>query len=532
MNCGNSLRLVAVLLAGSFSQCETTPSTTDGSALDLGTDLSPQADLGSPIRLPTPGCPPPLQAVDTSLPTAVVGTGTSSSCTEGALVAALTAGGIVTFSCGPGPVTLAVSAELVVTKDTVLDGGGKVTLSGGGKTRILKLASTVAQSTPQLTVQNLRFADGWVDGTLPAGDTTLGGAAIYRLGGSLRVINSQFVNNHGADSSPDAAGGAIFAAGSGPTVIVGSTFSNNSCSSGGALGSLGSPLQVFNSTIDTNRATGSSGNGGGIAVNGTGNEVSLCGVVLSNNQGQMLGGGLFRKGAGKEPVTIDRSIIFSNSLPPADTSAGGGIWVQSGVATISNTSVVRNVAAGAGGLAFGPGAAILLTNLTVSGNTAASGLGGGMALDSSVTGKIWNCTFADNRAPALGAYGGALAGGGSGLTLQNSIITDSIVGSGTAPISCTQKLTAAGANLQWPVTRAGGGSDDPIALCADGVLTQSSPALWPLSDYGAIWPNLTQPPYCNTVVQNKGVGCPATDQLGTKRNEPCALGAVEICLVD
>src|SRR5256885_4058003 len=85
----------------------------------------------------------------------------------------------------------------------VLDGGGKVTLSGGGQRRILYLntcdraqgwttSHCQDQATPQLTVQNMTFADGNSTGQLTDGG---GGAAIFDRGGRLTVINSRFVRN-------------------------------------------------------------------------------------------------------------------------------------------------------------------------------------------------------------------------------------------------------------------------------------------------------------------------------------------------
>jgi len=42
----------------------------------------------------------PVNPVDTSKPTSVVGNGTPSSCTEGAFTNAVAKGGIITFNCG------------------------------------------------------------------------------------------------------------------------------------------------------------------------------------------------------------------------------------------------------------------------------------------------------------------------------------------------------------------------------------------------------------------------------------------------
>jgi hypothetical protein len=65
---------------------------------------------------------------------AVVGTGTATSCTDEALNAALAGGGLVTFNCGPAPVTIDISTGTGtkrIATDTTIDGAGLVTISGG-----------------------------------------------------------------------------------------------------------------------------------------------------------------------------------------------------------------------------------------------------------------------------------------------------------------------------------------------------------------------------------------------------------------
>lgn len=72
--------------------------------------------------------------VDTSRPDRVVGDGTAASCTSAAVVSAVAAGGVIAFSCGPGPVTIRMERTALVENRSarvVLDGGGLVTLSGG-----------------------------------------------------------------------------------------------------------------------------------------------------------------------------------------------------------------------------------------------------------------------------------------------------------------------------------------------------------------------------------------------------------------
>src|SRR5258705_4601869 len=54
--------------------------------------------------------PAEAKAVDTSKPTRVIGTGAAAGCTSEAVVSAVTAGGVITFNCGPDPVTIVMKA--------------------------------------------------------------------------------------------------------------------------------------------------------------------------------------------------------------------------------------------------------------------------------------------------------------------------------------------------------------------------------------------------------------------------------------
>ena len=157
---------------------------------------------------------------DTSKPDHVVGSGTPASCTSDAVVAAVAAGGVITFNCGSVPVTIQMTATAQIFNNaaptTVIDGGGLVTLSGMGQRRILYMntcdqnlvwTSTACQNQefPQLTVQNLTFADGNA-----SNETIPDGGAIYERGGRLKVVNSRFFSNVCASSGADIAGGAIY----------------------------------------------------------------------------------------------------------------------------------------------------------------------------------------------------------------------------------------------------------------------------------------------------------------------------------
>lgn len=298
--------------------------------VDAGTSTPTPVDAGS---TPPPPPPPPsgscttpapaeAQLEDVSRPTTVVGTGTPASCTSAAFVAAVANGGVITFNCGPNPVTITLTQTAKVFNNkgpkVVIDGGGKVTLSGGGARRILYMntcdqaqvwttANCDNQEFPQLTVQNLTFVDG--NAKAEGQSLTGGGGAIYVQGGRFKVINSQFYNNVCPDVGPDVGGGAIrtlMQYNNLPVHIVNSTFGaegrGNVCSNGGGLSSIGVSYNVVNSTFTANKAIGTGanparsgtpggGNGGAIYNDGHTYTLTLCGVRMENNTSNREGGG-------------------------------------------------------------------------------------------------------------------------------------------------------------------------------------------------------------------------------------------------
>lgn len=480
---------------------------------------------------PAPLCTAPVEPADVSAPSAVVGDGSPASCTEEALRAALAGGGVIVFDCGPDPVTIPIVAELEVNADTVLDGGGVVTLDGQDSTRILAMRSSFEQETPRLTIQNLGFANGRTDDVPNTSEVDQGGAAIFKLGGSLTILNSTFANNHGPTTGQDVAGGAVFSLGGGPTIIVGSVFAGNTCSNGGAIGNLGAALVLVNSTLSQNAATGTDGNpgnggnGGGASVDGA-VSIDICGASFLENEGNAFGGGIFRVGPnGDEPTTIDRSVFDGNRLPDSFGSLGGGVYLQSTVITMREVSITRNESRAGGGFFVGPGAQLTLSNSTIAENTALSSLGGGLAIDGSATGEVVNATIAGNRAPGKVAFAAGISGGGAGITLRNTLLMNPEVGNGFNPINCTARFTDGGGNLQFPVVRAGGGSDDPDSLCVAAPLI-ADPLLLPLVEELAEG-RIVVPLAKGSPAAGIGQNCPATDQRGEARPAACTAGAVE-----
>jgi hypothetical protein len=343
-----------------------------GPPADESAGPSAAASSASPGPAPTAKAPPvasagnpnghaaipaDAQAVDTSHPTRVIGTGSPASCTSEAVVAAVAAGGISTFSCGPAPVTITLKTTAKVHNANgpriVLDGGGKVTLSGGGQRRILYMNTCDAkqgwttshcqdQETPQLTVQNLTFADGNSTGELTEG----GGGAVFVRGGRFKVVNSRFVRNRCDPTGPDLGGAAIRVLSQShglPVYIVNSTFGGasgqgGSCANGGALSSIGVSWVVLNSVLTYNTAIGrganparggtpGGGSGGAIYTDGNLFTVKLAGTLVENNHANEGGGAVFfvsndRTGT----MSIEGSTLRHNPSAGFETRGFPGIF--------------------------------------------------------------------------------------------------------------------------------------------------------------------------------------------------------------
>jgi hypothetical protein len=469
-------------------------------------------DGGTPPP-PSATCDLPAKPVDVSKPTTVVGTGTPASCTEQAFAAAVAAGGIVTFDCGAAPATVTVTAEVPVSKDTTIDGGKLVTLSGGKSTRILHIKSAWNVATPLLTVQNLTFTDGHTSDVMNTKSTSQGGGAIFEDGGSLTVIDCTFTNNQCASTGQDVSGGAINGQGIGTLIVEGSVFSGNSGSNGGAIGTQDENVTVVNSTFAGNSATGTDGNpgnggnGGAMSYDGAKVSWTMCGDTFSKNHANAAGGAVFRVAYNDEPVNIDRSTFDGNSVD-AMTGNAGGLYLEYATITMTATTISNNSAHFGGGIWIGHDAIAKLSNDTIAGNSAT--MGGGVWFAGGITGTLLNVTVANNA-------GNGMAGGDTGVMLQNTLVAGNTKGSLEGEVSCDHTHGGGGANIEFP-----GDSSSP---CTSSVVV-ADPQLGALGDNGGV--TQTMLPAAASPAAGKGTGCPSEDQRGKPRKSACTLGAVEL----
>jgi hypothetical protein len=346
----------------------TPPESTDDGASDPASDAG---GIDNPLTNPAVGpaagnadgdCSVPAEAQleDTSHPDQVIGDGTPASCTGDAVIAAVARGGVISFDCGTDPIVITLDRPAKVrndaSDDVVIDGGGKVTLSGGGSTRILYMNTcdgdqvwTTAhcdnQETPRLTIQNLTF----VDGNSKNEDEYDGGGAVWVRGGRVKVINSRFFNNTCADTGPDVGGAGLRVFSQfdrQPVYVVNSTFGGaegfgNVCSNGGGLSSIDVSWNIINSVFTHNHAVGNGGNpaedgtpggGSGGAIYNDGNTITLsvCGTRIENNEVNAFGSAIFFVSNNHEgTLHVEDSVIRNNE--------GGGWNVLPGISMHEDT---------------------------------------------------------------------------------------------------------------------------------------------------------------------------------------------------
>lgn len=363
------LHLFFVFCIGAFSifpsGCGTGGGETENSAGQAIIFPPVNPEGGPPAGNPDGTAPVPFEAdlEDVSNPDHIIGDGTPESCGAESFIDAVAQGGTIVFDCGPDPITLTLSRPAKVFNDAnpdiVIDGGGLVSLSGGGRIRILYMNTCDAdqvwttphcqnQDHPRLTVQNITFVNGNSTGEIEYD----GGGAIWVRGGRFKAVNCRFFNNVCSDTGPDVGGAAIrvFSQYEGlPVYIVNCTFGGaqgygNVGSNGGAISSIGVSWTIINSLFSHNRAIGyganpadpgTPGGGSGGAIYNDGNTMTLTvlGTQIEYNEVNEHGSAIFF-------VSNDHTgnIVIENSVI---TNNVGGSWYPAydGISMHSDTPI-------------------------------------------------------------------------------------------------------------------------------------------------------------------------------------------------
>jgi len=458
----------------------------------------------------------------------MLGDGTPGSVTTAMIQHALDAGGPIRIDAGVG--TILVDATLEVTREAILDLGG-ATLDGGNARRVIEVGNP-SNATYTFVLQHGAVTGG----SAPSGS----GAALYKATGgpwqavTIRIFHVDFSGNHAIETAQDDGGGAIYVVGAAELAVVGATFASNSGANGGALYSLGSKaVNVFDTALTGNRATGtggnpgSGGNGGAIGVDGDARYVNLCRVKLGGNVANAFGGGLFTVTYSAASFTrIEDSTFVGNNSSASDKLAGGA-YIQGSPLTVSGSAFLENQAAGYGGLAlFGQGGVLegSIVNSTFAGNVARTGLGGAMSIAAATALRLENVTIARNSAPCGVCFAAGIANdSGDALTLDNVLFEDNVGGNIYNPWAMLHPAAHGAANLQWPQSRGSGQSE---TAAAPGT-TFAAAGLGAPADNGGPTETMAIGPGSPAVDAGTSTGAPPVDQRGFARVGAVDIGAYE-----
>ena len=468
----------------------------------------------------------------------VVGTGTPASCTRAALASALSGGGTVTFNCGPNPVSITINPALEINApNTIIDGGGLITLQGVSGSRIIRHYTWGYNAASTLTLRNLTLTGASISGV---GNAANGAAVISQNQSAnfpqdvptLNIENVTFTNNTstltGLGSTGllgyDFGGGAIYSI-AGVVNISGSTFINNRSNggAGGAVHILGSALTIRDSTFTNNIATilsandTNSGYAGAVYVDGgdyrgTGTGITILNSTFTGNRAANQGGFAYMNlyPARRDFLTIDNSRFIDNVVSGGGMGLGGalsgGAQPDSGGNTVpititnslfANNQVSWDARGGSGGgVAFAQPATIVIANTTFTGNrangvclTCSYANGGGIYITNNpVAAQLTNVTVANNYA---GWVGGGMSIFGQGAVLRNTIFANNSASNGgnTWQIQqqCSGSYTNGGGNIQFPDRNPNPNYYNEV-VCAPGITIANPLLSTTLSSQGTLIP--------------------------------------------
>jgi LPXTG-site transpeptidase (sortase) family protein len=347
--------------------------------------------------------------------------------------AAGTGADIIQFSAAVSTITVTAFALPAITDPDGLsiDGGGVVTVDGGGAFRIFNVNGG-AFTVQNITLSNGQAAAGNGGAILYAGGvgltvssstfntnrttaaTGLGGA-IYHTTGTLSITNSTFDGNYTGSN-----GGAVYIAnGTGTMTITNSAFTNQNnatLNDGAALYLALGTLEINGGNFTGNSTAG--GNGGAIFKNGgsltVGNTSS---VSFINNSSSGNGGAISSHNGG--------TLIVTGTFTGNSGSFGGALFylTSAGTFTVSNSTFTNNTAVTGNAGAIRSGGNLTLTNSTFTNNSAA--LNGGAIWHTTNSLAISGSTFDGNYTSALGDGGAIYLVSASGTaTVDNTNFTN------------------------------------------------------------------------------------------------------------
>lgn len=334
--------------------------------------------------------------------------------------------------------------------------------------------------------------------TIANGQSTLGGGVYLGAGDVLNITNSALVGN----TATGGAGGGVYNDGGALSLASVQVSANTASGAGGGVYNRDGTLSLASVVILQNEAAG--GEGGGVRF--AGSSLTVAASTIRENLASANGGGLWNSG---------NALLTGVTLEGNAGVHGGGLYNRSGLLTLQSSSVTGNRAANGAGL-FNYFGSLFLTNDTLSGNTAQQEGGGLYNID---TVSLNNVTVAFNSA---GLSGGGLTNQGGTLSLKNTLVARQTAGG-----DCAGTLNSLGFNLD---------SDQTCGLSQPSDLPGRDPGLDSLDYYGGSTATHRLLPTSPAIDAGNDSGCPTVGQRGLPRPQDgpdeddvpaCDIGAVE-----
>lgn len=411
---------------------------------------------------------------------------------------------------------IVVTAEIASAKTLTFNGNGyTITVPRPGLDESGKFNSSPSlfrvfnfSAAKTTTINNLQISGGF-------SQTSAGGAIVVGSGHTLKINNSIVSNSRAGDDANAYGGGGIYNNG-GTVYMKGCKVIRNAATYGGGFLNYSSgKMFVENSTFSENRSTSTGGGGGAGENNGAATYLYINNSTFSNNKSTEIGGGINNVSATIYVVNSS----FTGNVTYGSTLAGGAIGNNGGKVYAANTLFAYNYRRATGTvtspttyslddvLAYSSPGNVHLYYCIYHASLASSGVDYSTGHNINYTG---NATGTDNTIFSGGVLtritdgtGAEIGDASTGKVYQPFLYDNN---TGIAPTLKTGSFTLQTANLGTKIGFTNG-SGTPVIGYYDRLAT--TPA----------WVNLVSTSPASYEI--------TTDQVGTTRNTPSAIGAIQ-----
>lgn len=269
-------------------------------------------------------------------------------------------GDTITFDDSLSGAVIYLASTLLIDKNITIDGSSlssQITLSGdsdndgSGNVRVFDVNNGVNVLISSISIMKGSSTSGM--------NSEIGGGGIFNQG-SLTIVNCSFIENR-ADR-----GAGIFNNGNGTVNVDHSIFLQNSATidDGGGIANWNGVVTITNSVFSDNVA-----NYAGGAIFSAGPLTSITSSSFTNNSA-IYGGGIANWYL--STVEVGNSTLVSNS----SLAYGGGLYINSGIGTVNNSTFFNNETQLGGGGVYNFGL-LTINNSTLSENVVNGSVSGG-----------------------------------------------------------------------------------------------------------------------------------------------------------